>query len=159
MDLVSGGRLAKAVSEAGGLGLIGGGYGNAAWLARELDAAGSARVGVGFITWSLAKQPQLLDMALERRPVALMLSFGDPAPFAERIKRAGVPLWCQVQTVAMAKDAASKEPTCWWRRARRRRHGISRGTMALVPAVVDAVPDLPVVAAGGSAMGAASPPP
>lgn len=150
MDLVSGGRLAKAVSEAGGLGLVGGGYGDAGWLARELDAAGSARVGVGFITWSLAKQPQLLDLALERRPAALMLSFGDPAPFVERIKGAGVPLMCQVQTVAMAKDAAAKGADVLVAQgAEAGGHGISRGTMALVPAVVDAVPDLPIVAAGG----------
>ena len=35
-------------------------------------------VGVGFITWSLARQPALLDLALEHRPAAVMLSFGDP---------------------------------------------------------------------------------
>jgi hypothetical protein len=61
MDLVAGGKLAAAVSHAGGLGLIGGGYGNADWLEQELAAAGNARVGCGFITWSLAKKPDLLD--------------------------------------------------------------------------------------------------
>ena len=35
MDVVSGGRLAAAVTAAGGLGLIGGGYGDAEWLRRE----------------------------------------------------------------------------------------------------------------------------
>lgn len=108
MDLVAGGRLAAAVSDAGGLGLIGGGYGDAEWLASEFDAAGKSRVGVGFITWSLATRPALLDMALERRPAAVMLSFGDPAPFVERIKRAGAVLICQIQTVAMARDAVAK---------------------------------------------------
>ena len=44
MDLVSDGKLAATVSAAGGLGLIGGGYGNEEWLTRELDAAGSARL-------------------------------------------------------------------------------------------------------------------
>ncbi|MEE8635355.1 MAG: nitronate monooxygenase [Acidiferrobacterales bacterium] len=44
MALVAGARLAAAVSEAGGLGLIGGGYGDGDWLQR-------ARVGVGFINW------------------------------------------------------------------------------------------------------------
>ncbi|SHL84010.1 Nitronate monooxygenase [Roseovarius marisflavi] len=52
---VSGGALAAAVSNAGGLGLIGGGYGDADWLMREFNAAGDARIGVGFITWSLAR--------------------------------------------------------------------------------------------------------
>ena len=36
-------------------------------------AAGNARVGCGFITWSLAKNPALLDQVLDREPAALML--------------------------------------------------------------------------------------
>src|SRR5215475_14669838 len=97
MGSISGGRLAGAVSEAGGLGLIGGGYGNRDWLEREFAAAGNRRVGCGFITWSLAKDPGLLDLVLEHRPAVLMLSFGDPRPFAARIKDAGIALICQVQ--------------------------------------------------------------
>jgi NAD(P)H-dependent flavin oxidoreductase YrpB (nitropropane dioxygenase family) len=54
MDIVADGRLAAAVSHAGGFGIIGGSYGDEAWLTREMDAAGDARVGVGFITWSMA---------------------------------------------------------------------------------------------------------
>lgn len=155
MDLVSGGRLAGAVTAAGGLGLIGGGYGNADWLTREFEAAGIARVGVGFITWSLARQPALLDMALERRPAAVMLSFGDPAPFTDRIKRAGAKLICQIQTVAMARDAVQKGADILVAQgAEAGGHGVTRGTIALVPAVVDAVgPEVPVVAAGGIADG------
>ena len=53
MGFVAGGKLAAAVTNAGGLGLIGGGYGEADWLAREFAAAGNTRVGCGFITWSL----------------------------------------------------------------------------------------------------------
>ena len=86
MDLVAGGKLAAAVSHAGGLGLIGGGYGNADWLEQEFAAAGNAKVGCGFITWSLAKKPDLLDLALQHQPVAVMLSFGDPSPFAAKIE-------------------------------------------------------------------------
>lgn len=66
---VSGGALAAAVSRSGGLGLIGGGYGGADWLEREFDAAGDARVGVGFITWSLARQTNLLELASTARPL------------------------------------------------------------------------------------------
>src|SRR3954470_9406591 len=105
MDIVSDGRLAAAVSRAGGFGILGGGYGDEAWLAREMDAAGDARVGVGFITWSVARQPRLLDLALERRPPAIMLSFGDVRPHVECIKRAGALLICQVQTLEQARDA------------------------------------------------------
>ena len=52
-------------------------------------AAGNARVGCGFITWSLARQPQLLDQVLAHAPAAIMLSFGDPAPFAARDQGGG----------------------------------------------------------------------
>ena len=109
MDLVADAALTTAVSRAGGLGILGGGYGEEAWLTRELDRLADAQVryGVGFITWSLATQPRLLDLVLERRPAAVMLSFGDPAPFAERIRRAGAALICQVQSLAMAKEAAA----------------------------------------------------
>ncbi len=154
MDLVSDGRLAAEVSRAGGLGLIGGGYGDEAWLAHELDAAGEARVGIGFITWSMAKKPRLLDMALERRPAAIMLSFGEVAPHARKIKAAGAALICQVQTVEQAKEAAAAgADVVVAQGGEAGGHGISRGTLALVPAVVDAVRDIPVAAAGGIADG------
>src|ERR1700690_1690050 len=82
MDIVSGGRLAAAVSHAGGLGLLGGGYGKSDWIDHEWDPAGNARFGCGFITWSLAQHPAVLVRALARQPAAIMLSFGDPRPFA-----------------------------------------------------------------------------
>src|SRR5271165_6505824 len=88
MDQVADGRLAATVSRAGGFGIIGGGYGDEAWLVREMEAAGDARVGVGFITWSMARRPRLLDMVLERRPPAVMLSFGAVEPHADKIKQA-----------------------------------------------------------------------
>src|SRR5690606_37936773 len=50
MAFAAGGALAAAVSRAGGLGLIGGGYGDAAWLEAQRARAGDARVGCGFIT-------------------------------------------------------------------------------------------------------------
>jgi len=84
MAFVSGGALAAAVSNAGGLGFLAGGYAeNRDFLQRELRAAGNARVGVGFITWSLARRPELLDLALDLlAPPAVWLSFGDARPFA-----------------------------------------------------------------------------
>ena len=154
MDIVSDGRLAAAVTRAGGFGLIGGGYGDEAWLAREMDAAGDARVGVGFITWSMAKRPRLLDMVLERRPPAVMLSFGDVRPHAQKIKGAGALLICQVQTLEQAKDAVANDADILVAQgAEGGGHGISRSTFPFVPAVVDAAPDIPVAAAGGVADG------
>ena len=106
MDVVSGGRLAATVSQAGGLGLLGGGYGDGEWLEREWARAGNARIGCGFITWSLAKRPELLDSVLSHRPAAIMLSFGDPRPFAPAVHAADARLICQVQTVAQAREAS-----------------------------------------------------
>ena len=102
---VSGGRLAGVVTAAGGLGLIGGGYGDAEWLHCQFDEAKGARVGVGFITWSLARNPELLDVALARQPATIMLSFGDSGEIAERIHQANVPLTIQVQRLGQARRA------------------------------------------------------
>lgn len=154
MGAATGGKLAAAVSQAGGLGLIGAGYGDADWMAREFDLAGNAPVGVGFITWSLARQPRLLDLALERQPLAVMLSFGNPLPFAAAIKGAGAKLICQVQSVAQAQEAAQAGADLIVAQGSEAGgHGASRGTLALVPAVVDAVTPIPVAAAGGVADG------
>src|SRR5215212_3468946 len=154
MDLVADGRLAATVSRAGGFGVIGGGYGDEAWLTRELDAAGDARIGVGFITWSMAKNPRLLDLALERKPAAVMLSFGDVAPHSDKIKKAGALLISQVQTVKHAKAALENGADILIAQgAEGGGHGIARGTFALVPAVVDAARGIPVAAAGGVADG------
>ena len=91
MDVVADARLTAAVSAAGGFGILGGGYGDEHWLARELDLLeqSQARFGVGFITWSMAKQPRLLDLTLERKPAAVMLSFG--GSYANAYAMFGVP--------------------------------------------------------------------
>lgn len=155
MAQISGGRLAAAVTGAGGLGLIAGGYGDAEWLQREFDLADEARVGCGFITWSLARRPEVLDLALQRHPAAIMLSFGDPAGFAERIREAGVPLICQVQTLAQARRALEVGADIVVAQGSEAGgHGMTgRSTITLVPEVVDFVaersPETLVLAAGG----------
>lgn len=154
MALVSGGRLAAAVTRAGGLGLIGGGYPDAEWLQRQIDRAEGARVGYGFITRSLARNPGVLDLALDRGPAAVMLSFGELAPFADRIHAAGVPLIAQVQNLDQARralDAGAEVIVAQGGEAGG--HGMSvRSTFTLVPEVVDVVADrspATLVAAGG----------
>ncbi|WP_328591463.1 NAD(P)H-dependent flavin oxidoreductase [Marimonas lutisalis] len=155
MAFAAGGRLAAAVSGAGALGFIGGGYGDAEWLTREWQAAGNARVGCGFITWKLSEAPGLLEQALARRPAGLFLSFGDLVPHAELVKAAGVPLFAQVQSLAMAREAvAAGADVIVAQGSEAGGHGATRGTMALVPEVVDAVGDRAMVlAAGGIADG------
>jgi nitronate monooxygenase len=146
MGFASGGKLAAAVSAAGGLGLIGGGYGNEAWLREQFAAAGNQHVGCGFITWSLHKQPRLLDIALDR------------APFADRVKRTGVPLICQVQTLKDARRAIEVGADIVVAQgAEAGGHGEKRATFTLVPEIADLIaaqaPDVLLCAAGGVADG------
>ncbi|MDQ3446683.1 MAG: nitronate monooxygenase [Pseudomonadota bacterium] len=151
---VSGGALARAVSRAGGLGLIGGGYGDAGWLEEQLVMCAGERFGVGFITWALHRQPRLLSRALDSGAQAIMLSFGDIAPFAGPIRDADAVLIAQVQTVAQARGAvAAGAQIIVAQGGEAGGHGGLRGTIALVPAVVDAVSPVPVIAAGGIADG------
>ena len=152
MGFVSGGALAAAVTGAGGLGLIGAGYGDPEWVRREFERANGARVGIGFITWSLAKQPALLDFALARKPAAVMLSFGDPAPFAAKIKASGAKLICQVQDLASAHQALAAKPDVLVAQGTEAGgHGGVRSLFALIPAVKDIAGQIPVLAAGGIA--------
>jgi nitronate monooxygenase len=158
MAFAAGGRLAAAVTSAGGLGLIGGGYGDADWLQREFAEARNARVGCGFITWSLAMRPQLLDTVLAHAPAAVMLSFGSPAPFARRIKDAGTRLICQIQCMEHAREAvAAGADIVVAQGAEAGGHGHTRATLTLVPEVADhlagAAPATVLLAAGGIADG------
>jgi nitronate monooxygenase len=150
MGFVSGGALARAVSEAGGLGLIGAGYGDAQWIDEQLRLAGGARVGIGFITWSLAKRPELLDRALAHKPCAVMLSFGDPLPFADKIRAAGAKLVCQVQDLETTREALRAKPDVLVAQGTEGGgHGAYRSLFALLPAVRDLAGETPVLAAGG----------
>lgn len=154
MGGVSGGALAASVSNAGGLGLIGAGYGDRDWLTREFDNAGDARVGVGFITWALDENPSLLDLVLARRPAAVMFSFGDCSAYIAVVRASGAPVIVQVRTVAEAHEAATAGADIIVAQGTEGGgHGGWRSTFSLVPAVVDAVAPVPVVAAGGIADG------
>ena len=154
MGVMAGGRLAAAVSDAGGLGIIGGGYGDADWLEAQFAAAGSARVGCGFITWSMARDPKLLDRVLAKQPAALMLSFGALEPHASRIKALGVPLICQVQGMKYLREAVDAGADIVVAEGcEAGGHSGHRGLFTLVPEAADYLathaPDTVLVAAGG----------
>ncbi|KAA2316185.1 nitronate monooxygenase [Pseudooceanicola sediminis] len=162
MARVAGGRLAAAVSRAGGLGLIGGGYCDAAWIAEQMDLlrdhAGRAPFGVGLITWALDAVPEVLGQVLAQGPQAVFLSFGDPRPHADAIHAAGARLICQVQDMTGARQAlAAGADVIVAQGAEAGGHGAGHGrgraTMTLVPEVVDLVaaerPEVLVLAAGG----------
>lgn len=138
MAFAAGGALAAAVSRAGGLGLIGGGYGDLQWLQQQFALAQGERVGVGFITWSLAKSPSLLTAALDHKPAAVMLSFGDPRPFAGSIRASGAALICQCQDMTHVREAVEAGAMVVVAQgAEAGGHGALRGTLSFVPEVAD----------------------
>jgi nitronate monooxygenase len=151
MGSVSGGRLAAAVSNAGGLGLVGGGYGDRDWMREELSIARAEAKrpwGVGLITWHATDET--VEFALAYEPDVFMLSFGDPRPYVPAIKEAGCALVCQVQDVEDARAArAAGADVVVAQGTEAGGHGARRATLPLVPAVVDAVSPTPVLAAGG----------
>ena len=158
MALAAGGALAAAVTRAGGFGLIGGGYGDPPWLEKQFQAANGQRVGVGFITWSLRKNPSTLTAVLRHRPAAVMLSFGDPRAFVNDIRAAGAKLICQCQTMGHVGDAIDVGADIIVAQgAEAGGHGALRGTLSLVPEVADFLatraPETVLLAAGGIADG------
>jgi len=171
MALATGGALTATCAQAGALGLLGGGYGDLAWTQREYtlasellksDAASHARLGCGFITWKLDENAEALDWVLTQKPCAIMLSFGDPRPYATRIAEAGAQLICQVQRldqVAQAIEAGASVIVAQGGEAGG--HGANalegRSTFTLVPEVADYLaahaPNTLLLAAGGVADG------
>ncbi|HEY5396911.1 MAG TPA: nitronate monooxygenase [Trebonia sp.] len=153
----AGGALAAAVSNGGGLGLLGSGNGDREWLARELPlvAEGTGEPwGVGFQSWAI--DPAAVEYALRYQPRAVMLSFGDPRPFAELVRRSGAVLIIQVTDLAEARQAMEVGADLIVAQGTEAGgHGARRGwsTLAFVPAVVDLVGPTPVLAAGGIADG------
>jgi nitronate monooxygenase len=153
----AGGALTSAVSAAGGLGLLGGGSGDADWLARELPIAASGAAGpwgVGFQSWAVGADT--VERALEYRPDAVMLSFGDPVPLAGPVRAAGARLIIQVTTLAEARQAVDLGADVIVAQGTESgghgaRHGWS--TLAFVPVVADLAAPVPVLAAGGIADG------
>lgn len=153
----AGGALAAAVSNGGGLGLLGGGSGDLEWLTRELPIVASSTGrpwGIGFQSWAI--DLRTIEHALEHCPSAVLLSFGDPSAFAGPIRRAGVALIIQVTDLAEARQAVYLGADVIVAQGTEAGgHGARRGRSALpfVPVVVDLAAPTPVLAAGGIADG------
>ncbi len=162
MAYVTGGALAAAVSRAGGLGIVAGGYagtvGGEPDLETELARAKSGKFGVGFIAWALARAPKMLTKTLQHSPLCVFLSFGDPRPFAGEIRDAGATLICQVQFMSqidMALEAGAAAVVVQGTEAGG--HGANRSTFPFVPEAADYLkqrsPRTLLIAAGGIADG------
>jgi nitronate monooxygenase len=119
-------------------------------------------IGVGFITWCLAKDavndegvPDTLAVALDAKPAAVWFSFGDFSPYVSIVRQRSpdTAIIAQIQTVCDAQRAV--EGGCDVIVAQGSDaggHGLATNgsVMTLVPEVVDAVGEsMPVLAAGG----------
>ena len=153
MAWVADGKLAAAVSNAGGLGIIGSGNAPGKVVADEIASAKSLTkkpFGVNVMLLSPYADEVVKVILANKDSVAVVTTgAGNPAKYIEKLKNAGIKVIPVVGSVALARmmervgvDAVVAE-------------GMESGghigkltTMALVPQVVDAV-KIPVIAAGG----------
>lgn len=146
-------KLVSAVSNAGGLGLIGAGGNNAEWVRNEIRKCKELTdkpFGVNIMLMS----PYACDIAkvvTEEKVKVVTTGAGNPGQFIKEWKEAGIVVIPVIASVALAKrmeragaDAVVAE-------------GMEAGghigettTMALIPQIVDAI-NIPVIAAGGIA--------
>ena len=148
-------QLAAAVSNAGGLGLIGAGGAPASFVREQIEKAKELTdkpFGVNIMLMN-PEADEIAKVIVDEGVKVVTTGAGNPAKYMEMWKAAGVKVIPVVASVAMAKlmerggaDAVVAEGT------ESGGHIGSTTTMALVPQVVDAV-SIPVIAAGGIADG------
>lgn len=149
----SGAELAAAVSIAGGLGMIGASFASPEWLREQIDEVRRRTdlpFGVGFVT-SSPDTEALMEIALEHRVPVVSHAFADAAPYIEITAPMGIKTMVQVQTLEQAKAAArAGADVIAAQGVEAGGHtGMVNSTLPFVPAVIDVVGDIPVVAAGG----------
>ena len=155
MAWIATGRLAGAVSEAGGLGIIGAGTAEPGWLKNEIDQARRLTdkpFGVNLVLVSPHIEENIELVLRENIPV-VTTGAGNPGKYIPRFKDRGIKVISVVASVALARRLARQGADAVIA------EGMESGghvgemtTMCLVPMIVDAV-DIPVIAAGGIADG------
>ncbi|OBJ08315.1 nitronate monooxygenase family protein [Mycobacterium sp. 1465703.0] len=152
MGGVAGGRLAAAVTAAGGLGMVGMGSVATRELLAEQLAHVDGRFGIGMVDWVMRNEPGLLEDALAARPALLSVSFGTEWSWVEKAHDAGIPTATQVYDSIGARQAADAGVDILVARGSEG-GGHGEDKLALLPlldAVLDAV-SVPVLAGGGVA--------
>lgn len=155
MANIATGEFAAAVSNAGGLGLIGAGGMSVEMLRdniRKCKELTNNPFGVNLMLMH-PQADEMADLIVEEGVKIVTTGAGNPAKHVEKWKAAGMKIMPVVSAVALAKkmeslgvDAVIAEGT------ESGGHVGEMTTMTLVPQVVDAV-NIPVVAAGGIADG------
>ena len=148
-------ELAAAVSDAGGLGIIGSGGAPASWVKEQIQQVKkktSKPFGVNIMLMN-PEADAIAQVIVDEGVPVVTTGAGNPEKYMEMWKAAGVKVIPVVASVALAKrmertgaDAVIAEGT------ESGGHIGETTTMALVPQVVDAV-SIPVISAGGIADG------
>ena len=155
MAWISDGKLAAAVSNGGGLGIISAMNANAQYLKEQIDLARSLTdkpFGVNIMLMS-PFAAEVAELAAKERVAVVTTGAGNPSKYMPMWLEAGVKVVPVVASVAMAKLVTKAGASAIIAEG-----GESGGhvgdltTMVLVPQVCDAT-DLPVLAAGGIADG------
>ena len=152
MGGVAGGRLAAAVTAAGGLGMVGmGSAGSTPSLQSELQHV-RGMFGIGLVDWVIRKEPGLLDSALAAQPVLLSVSFCTDWLWVDQAHDAGIVTATQVYDSGEAQRAQDAGVDVLVARgAEGGGHGdVKVATLPLLDAVLNVV-SVPVLAAGGIA--------
>ena len=155
MAWISDGKLAAAVSEAGGLGIIASGNAPAEYVLEQIRTAASLTdkpFGVNLMLMS-PYADEIAEIIAEEKVKVVTTGAGNPLKYMKKWKEAGVVVIPVVASVAMAKlmtrvgaSALIAEGT------ESGGHVGELTTMALVPQICDCT-ELPVIAAGGIADG------
>ena len=155
MAWVATAELAAAVSEAGGLGIIGAGGAPASWVKEQIQKVKQKTdkpFGVNLMLMN-PEADQIAELIAEEKIEVVTTGAGNPEKYMKMWKEAGVKVVPVVASVALAKrmeragaDAVIAEGT------ESGGHIGETTTMVLVPQVVDAV-SIPVISAGGIADG------
>jgi nitronate monooxygenase len=152
MGGVAGGRLAAAVTAAGGLGMVGmGSAATSAELKSQLQYV-SGRFGIGLVDWVIRSEAGLLEDALAARPVLLSVSFGSDWSWVGKAHDAGIATATQVYDGMGARQAVDAGVDILVARGSEGGgHGdVKLGTLPLLDTVLDVV-SVPVLAGGGIA--------
>lgn len=149
---VSTGRLAAAVSAAGGLGMLGLGPTSTPERVREQCAVArdAGPFGLGLMAWALAQDDALVDVVAAEAPALVSVSYGPYDRWVAPLQAAGIVVTTQVGTLDEARAAEQAGVDLVVARGGEGGgHGRNDvGTLPLLQAVLDAV-HVPVLAAGG----------
>lgn len=155
MAWIADGKLAAAVSEGGGLGIIGAGSAPAAWVREQIRIAKALTdkpFGVNIMLMSPFAD-EIAQVVAEEQVAVVTTGAGNPGKYMELWKAAGIKVIPVVASVALAKRMERLGAAAVIAEG-----GESGGhvgeltTMVLVPQICDAV-SIPVLAAGGIADG------